>query len=44
MWNYCLAAIFNSSNSIIGLAVLQGIWVTSAFASIIGIFYLAVDR
>ncbi|XP_076820348.1 sphingosine 1-phosphate receptor 2-like [Clavelina lepadiformis] len=44
LWNYCLAAIFEISNSLTSLSILNGVWVTSACSSVLGIFLLAFDR
>nr|CAB3232336.1 cannabinoid receptor 1-like [Phallusia mammillata] len=44
LWNYCLAALFNIHNTLDTLSFVNGVWVTSACASVFGILLLAIDR
>ena len=44
LWNFCLAGIFDIHQALTSFAILQGVWVTSATSSVLGISLLSVDR
>jgi len=44
LWHYCLASILNINNTVQSLTVVHGIWMTSLLTSLLGVFYLALDR